>query len=172
MSAPDVLVLNSRPKAAKAAAVPSTLDSARAALGGMGIALALVGWIDWALLWFPLQFGTVEWEFGTISSSFDALPLATIGTAAIVIAALAGAWRRTLLVIGVLSMLAAVSFVLVFGIYLLDVPVLLQGAVEAVRGVMMKAIIKTSSYALLYTATYAWLGVLCVRAFRKMPKNA
>src|SRR5689334_14868275 len=93
MSVSDVLVFGSRVAAGERLEPVRAADAARRVLGAAGLVLAIVGWTDWALLWVPLRFGVVEWEFGTISQSFDALPLATIGTAALVAAALNGGWR-------------------------------------------------------------------------------
>jgi len=34
-----------------------------------------------ALLWYPLQFGSADWEFGTISAYLNGMPLGTLGLA-------------------------------------------------------------------------------------------
>jgi hypothetical protein len=170
MSVSELLILDRRPKAHSADPVRSA-DSARGVLAATGAVLAIVGWVDWALLWVPLRFGTVEWEFGTISASFDALPLATIGSAVFIAAALNGGWRRTLIVAGVVMPLFATGFLLVIGVYLLDIPVLLRDAGEAIRPVLLKAVAKTSLYAVLYTITYAWLALTCWQAVRRIPRG-
>jgi hypothetical protein len=133
--------------------------------------LAIVGWTDWLLLWVPLQFGVVEWEFGTISQSFDALPLATIGTAALVVAALNGGWRRTLTIAGTSALVIGVLLLLVLGVFVLDIPIVLKGVNGPMRPVLVKAMAKTSLYGLLYTSTYAWLGFTCWQAIRRAPRR-
>jgi hypothetical protein len=48
-------------------------------LGWIGLAFALVGGFDLALIWIPLGFGNPEWEFGTVSATLDGLPVTTLG---------------------------------------------------------------------------------------------
>jgi hypothetical protein len=45
----------------------------------MGGAFTLVGLVDLALLWTPLQFGTPGWEFATLSQTFTSLPFTGLG---------------------------------------------------------------------------------------------
>jgi hypothetical protein len=165
MTVSDLLVLDTHKKASRGEIARSPAG-ALGVLAGTSAALALVGWTDWVLLWVPLGFGNVEWEFGTISRSFDALPLATIGTAVFIAVALNSGWRRTLLAAAVATSLLVAAFVLVFGVYLLDLPVLLNGAPGPARMVLFKAVAKTSLYGVLYTVTYAWLCRTCWRAVR------
>ena len=41
--------------------------------------MAVVGMSDLALLWFPMQFGSVGWEFATISRTFTNAPMTMVG---------------------------------------------------------------------------------------------
>lgn len=54
-----------------------------------GIAITLVG-SDLALLWIPARLGTPDWEFGTVSTTLDGMPLGTVGFALIAVGAVAG----------------------------------------------------------------------------------
>jgi hypothetical protein len=166
----DLLILDTRGKTVSAEAAPAATGP-RNVLAVTGVALAVVGWVDWLLLWVPLNFGSVEWEFGTIGQSFDALPLATIGTAALIAAAIGGGWRRTLVVTAGLAFAVAITLGLILAIFLLDIPILLEGAAGAVRPVLLKAVAKTSLYGLLYVTTYAWLGLACLRVVRRAPRG-
>lgn len=170
MTVSDLLILGTRSKEARSEVAPAP-DGARKVLAVTGIALAVVGWVDWILLWVPLNFGAVEWEFGTIGQSFDALPLATLGTAALIAAAISGGWRRTLILTAGVAFAVALTLAVILGIFLLDIPILLQGSANAVRPVLMKAVAKTSLYGVLYVFTYAWLGLTCLRVIRRAPRG-
>jgi len=39
----------------------------------LGLAVAAVGLLDVALLFFPPQWASLDWEFGTVSGAVDAL---------------------------------------------------------------------------------------------------
>ena len=132
----------------------------------MGAMLGVVGWIDLGLLYVPQRFGNAQWEFGTISATFNALPLATLSTAALVTASLFAGWRRW---VGVLTMFVGLVTLLLVGLtalYVLDIPVLLQGATPEIRPILLKSIAKTSAFALVYVAAYVWLGLACWRTLR------
>ena len=130
----------------------------------LGLALALVGWTELALLWHPLHFGSPEWEFGTVSSHFDGLAVATIGLIVFAIGALGLGLRRTVRVLAVVMLLIAFMNVAVYVIYLLDVPLALRGVAPELQPTIWQAMIKASIYAAIYTALYAWAGVYLWRA--------
>ena len=48
-------------------------------LGWIGLVFLVVGGSDFALVWFPLNFGNPEWEFGTVTQSFNGLPILLLG---------------------------------------------------------------------------------------------
>jgi hypothetical protein len=87
-----------------------------AALGG---AFAIVGLTDLALLWWPLGFGNAIWEFGTLSTTFDSVPMWGLGAGLIVFAVLRSArtrpiWVRVLAVACVVVVLIFLVFALVY----------------------------------------------------------
>jgi len=53
-----------------------------------GIAFALVGAIDIGLLWFPLRFGNVAWEYATVGRSLDSIPMPALGLVLVAFGAL------------------------------------------------------------------------------------
>jgi hypothetical protein len=59
--------------------VPSDSSGSWAVLGWIGLAFLVVGGSDFALVWFPLNFGNPEWEFGTVTQSFNGLPILLLG---------------------------------------------------------------------------------------------
>jgi hypothetical protein len=136
-------------------------------VGAAGLTFALIGWTDVLLLWYPLRIGRPDWEFATVSGSFDALPLATIGTVLIVAWLHAGAERLTrrivagLLVVTVLAMCGAlVLFGLSFATGF--------GTVEAeTRWILVRAGAKTSIAAVAYIVLYIVMVRSLMRASRK-----
>lgn len=48
-------------------------------LGWLGIAFFVMSAIDVLLGWYPIRFGSPEWEFGTISATVAALSIPTLG---------------------------------------------------------------------------------------------
>ena len=129
-------------------------------IGGL---LALAGWMDVLLLWIPSNFGRPEWEFGTVSSTFDALPLGTIGVAILIAAAVARGWRRMILVGGVASLVMAVVLVAALVLFALDVPLAWKGVADAYRSALKKAMFKTAILGVIYITLYAVTGVVTLR---------
>ena len=132
----------------------------------LGAALTVVGWTDLALLWFPSNFGSPEWEFGTISGHFDGMPLGTLGLVTLCIAALGLGRRRTARVLAAILMTIAVTLLGIFALYLLNVPVALGGVPPQLVPTIQKAILKTTVFAVTYLALYGWLALYLWRNSR------
>ena len=154
--AKQILLADDKSRAARFEAEQSTLWLILAALG---LTLAVIGWTDLALLWYPLNFGDAEWEFGTISAHYDGLPLGTIGLATSAVAVMALGWRLATRVLSGLFALITLGLVGIFAIYLLDVPVALGGVAPAIVPIIKKAIAKAVVFATVYMAFYGWLSV-------------
>lgn len=133
----------------------------------VGALLLLVGWTDLLLIWYPPQWGSPEWEFGTISTAANAVPLGTIGLAAVIAAGTALGRTRLVLAAGLFAWAAAMFLGALGVIYLLVVPIALRGTPVAAAAVMKVTIVKTSFFLLLYVATYALLGLFAVRRPRQ-----
>ncbi|MFW6201908.1 MAG: hypothetical protein ACOC8B_04975 [Gemmatimonadota bacterium] len=127
-------------------------------LTGLGIALAVIGWTDVVLGWFPLQFGSAEWEFGTISTTFDGLPLAAIGMTLLALGASVVGGRRSRRVAAIGLWTVAAFLATLFAIYVTDLPLALQGAGDSLRSTLLRAIIRTSTFAVVYLSFFSWLG--------------
>jgi hypothetical protein len=135
-----------------------------------GVAIAVVGWTDLALLWYPPQLGNPQWEFGTISAHLNGMPLGTVGLALVAAGAIGEGHRRSAQVVAGVALLVAVSLLAISVIYLLDIPVALRSTPAQARAILTKAIVKAAVYALTYTAFYAWLARLLWR--RTQPSRA
>ncbi|MFW6201383.1 MAG: hypothetical protein ACOC8B_02290 [Gemmatimonadota bacterium] len=133
-------------------------DPAWRILAGLGVALALIGWTDVVLGWFPLQFGSPEWEFGTISATFDGLPLAAIGMTLLALGAAVVGGRRSRRVAAIGLWTVAAFLAALFAIYVTDLPLAWQGAGDSLRSTLVSAIIRTSTFAVVYLIFFSWLG--------------
>jgi hypothetical protein len=126
-----------------------------------GLALAVVGWVDVAFIWYPPRWASVDWEFGSVSGTFDALPLSTIGLTLMAMSAVARGRTVAARVLAALMLFLAVAMVVFVVVLLLDVPVVLRALQEQVRPVMKRSVTKTlaiaASYLVLYTVTGVWL---------------
>jgi len=124
----------------------------------LGAALAAVGWVDLALLWYPIHFGTLEWEFGTASSLFDGLALGTVGLGALALGALGRDWRSLGRWLAIVCIVIAIALLAVYGLYWRDSALVQQYAPPESRPILRKAVLKATLFAAIYVALYAWLG--------------
>lgn len=125
-----------------------------------GAALAVAGWSDVLLIWVPLRFGSSEWEFGTVSTALDAMPLGTIGLALLVMAAMARGWRRRRTALGILAVAVVVGLLASGVLYLLNVPLAWRALSPAGHPTLRKAFVKSGILAATYLVLYgsmAWL---------------
>lgn len=110
-------------------------------LGSLGLAFAVVSLTDVALTFYPLGFGSAEWEFGTATAVMNNLPLAVVG---IGLMGLAGLGRRSALLTGLAELMAGVLALVVLLLAVLFVknlgaatssvtePLLKQGLMESI----------------------------------------
>jgi len=140
-------------------------------MGWLSLALALAGIGDWILAWFPLHFGSAEWEFGTVVSTFAGLPLITVGLAGLLGSAAARGVRWQVVFAGIALLLLALWILAASVIFLLDVPVAL-GAVQGVARIgILKAIAKTGLMAALFFTTYLAIGVAALRFASRLKRG-
>lgn len=132
-------------------------------LGWAGWAFLLIGLLDIGLAWIPLNLGSVEWEFGTITRSFDSLPLPFLGTALIMGSGMARGkiwWGRFAVAV---LILVAVWILLCAVLYGLNVPIALRSVQQPLAAIgIKKAIVRTGLQMGLYLTAaigMAWLGL-------------
>jgi hypothetical protein len=138
-------------------------------LGWVGLAYLIMSLIDLGLGWYPVGFGSPEWEFGTISATMAGLAIPTLALYLILASALAADRTNVARITGFAMMLLAVSIAVLSAIYLTSVPIALK-AVESNPTVHLgleKAIIKS----LMLFAGYETLYILgAMRALRRRPR--
>lgn len=138
----------------------------------LGVALAIIGFTDVALLFFPARWASADWEFGTVSAAFEGLPLLTIGLGLACAATVALGRRMAMGVLAVAQALLSLVLILMLLIFLLDVPVVVRAVDPAMRPTLMKSLVKTGSMAVVYVVLYLTLGIWVVRRMRVTPKAA
>ena len=137
-------------------------------VGAIGLTLLIVGLVDLFLAWWPLRFGSPEWEFGTISATLNNLPVPAMGLALVLAHAVAHERRSQLAAVGVWSA-AVVLFLGVCAVfYALDVPLALRAVQDPVMRRGLKAgVIKGVASLLMYGLFHLWCTVVAFRRFSK-----
>ena len=158
-----VLVNEKSSGSASKVAFEASPDRAAWLLCWIGGLLGLAGLVDVLLLWIPAHLGQPEWEFGTVSSTFDALPLATIGYGILVAAAVSKGWKRTVWVGAVAGLVLAVVLFAALVLFALDVPMAWKGVGDAYRSALGKTVLKTAFMGVLYITLYAVTGWITLR---------
>jgi hypothetical protein len=162
-------LLMDRETPAKAKAVPTTDAVGRtngwriAAVAGLVFGIA--GWTDALLLWYPLGFGNPEWEFATASSTFDAIPLGTIGLVALLAGCIGLGGRKRVLGVSALFAVIAVALFAVYVLFALSVTVAWGAIDPGMRVVLIRAVTKTSVLAFAYIFLYGWLAWIGRQSF-------
>src|SRR5688572_2447486 len=97
------------------------------ALGWFGAIVTLIGLGQLALYFYPaMAFGSPEWEFGASAQLLGALPLPTIGLAALFAAGAGSGSRRGMTALAVFLVLMAVAVFGVLVLFTTVVPMALQ----------------------------------------------
>lgn len=123
-----------------------------------GLVLCGVGIVDLGLAWWPLRFGTAEWEFGMASRTFDSLALGTTGFALLVAAAAARNRPVELRVLAAVSLLLVVVLLGVAMLYALNAPVALSRIPDEARSALTRAMTRTTLFAGMYLVLYGWFS--------------
>jgi hypothetical protein len=144
---------------------------ARAPLTVLALGLAIVGVADAALVWYPPEVGNAQWEFTTITRTFNGLALATIGIGGLAALAIASARRGLIAVLSALCTLAAIAIMVAGVLYLMSVPVALGAAPAALADSLTLAIGKTLLYIVVYLAVYGFLTVYGWRRFNALAER-
>ncbi len=132
-----------------------------------GIFIIVVGWVDILVGWFPLGFGSPEWEFGVVSATVDGLPLSTLGLVATLLGASASGSRWGLWTAAVWAAWVLVVLTVAAVFYALTVPVALGTLGPAgLQGPLGRAVIKTSTLLAVYMCFYGWMELQAFRGLR------
>lgn len=142
------------------AAAPARLGGAWGLLVPAGLTFTLVGAADLALVWYPLGFGSAEWEFGSVTSMLNGLPVLVMGLAFLGMAAVAAGRRWAGRGIATVLVLLALTVVLMGGLYATTVPIALKAAPNPLVALgLKKAIAKTTIQAAVYPVLLLWMAI-------------
>jgi hypothetical protein len=138
-------------------------------LAALGVAFVIIGLTELALLWWPLGFGNAIWEFGTLSTTFDSVPMWGLGAGLIVFAVLRSArtrpiWVRVLAVACVVVVLIFLVFALV---YVTATPEVLRQTPPEAMGAVRRSIAKTLVEIVAYTGVFGLVAVMLWRGVRR-----
>jgi hypothetical protein len=108
-------------------------------LGWLGLAFFVMSGIDILLGWYPLRFGSPEWEFGTISATMSALSIPTLGLYLMLCSAISRERPRVAKVVGIGMIIMGVFLLGLAVLYLTTVPLALKAvATEYMASLNMK----------------------------------
>jgi hypothetical protein len=128
-------------------------------LAGLGVALSVVGGADLLLAWIPQAFGNPEWEFGTVSSTFDGLPVPTMGLILLTGAALVRRSRWAVRALSFVHVGVALLLMAAAVLYLTDVPLALRSIQDpSLRVGLVKAMVKTGVQIVVYPSLFFWVA--------------
>ena len=166
MTAPKIILaeMPKRPAPTKRISVP---EPGWELLGWVGLAFVLIGGVDLVLTWYPAAFGSPEWEFGTVASTLNAMPLPLLGLTMSMAAGLAQG--RVWVARGAsVAMLVFVVVLIVVGIlFITVVPLALQSVANPLaRTGILKVIAKSSVLLVIYPALFCWVALLGFRRTR------
>lgn len=123
---------------------PHTIDRVLGFIRWTGFVFLLLGVTDVGLTWFPADFGNREWEFATVTASFNGMPLVLLGLLLMVVAATVEVKRIWGLLVGMVGMALFGLVIAAVAIWATNLPLVL-GAVEGVvLTSIKKAIFKTA----------------------------
>jgi hypothetical protein len=133
-------------------------------LGLTGAVFFLIGSLNQWLAFVPVHIGSPEWEFGTVSSYLDALPLPALGATLFMASGIAQGKRWMVRTGSVLLVLMAGLILALVVLYATDIPLALKSVSDpAIRLGLKKAIVKALGQGLGYPVVFA---VIAVKAWK------
>ncbi len=142
-------------------------------VGWFGFILTLIGIGQLVLYLYPsMAFGSPEWEYGASAQLLGALPLPTIGLAALFVAASASGNRTGLIVLALLLVLLAIAVFAIFGLFWTVVPMAIRGTPPALREPVYQTIGRSTLSGLGFGVIYLWAAWLAVRQVKRSSERS
>ena len=163
LTAPKIIVNEPTPISRARRAAKGEVPQGWRYLAWVSAVLTAVGIGDIVIAYVPLRFGTIEWEFATIASTFAGLPLISMGLFGLLAAGLALPSSRLVLTAAVLMLLLAGGIIAGFVVFLTDAPIALASVPETVALGIRKAIAKTTLLAVAFALAYLVAAISALR---------
>lgn len=152
----------------KSSAFAGSADLGWAVLWWVGLLFSLVSLADVALAYYPMQWGTMEWEFGTAASTFAGLPLVALGLGGMLATSLVKGKRGWVVAVSVVMVLLALQTLYMLGHFLLDIPIALKSVASPdMRLGIQKASVKTAGLGALFAAAFLIGGIRSLMRVRR-----
>ena len=133
--------------------------------GWMGVVFAAVGLLDLALAWYPFEFGNPQWEFGTVSRTYDTLPITALGLTLLLGSGVARGTRWWVRTVGIVFLLMGLVVAAGLVLYALNIPLALSSVADnelASLGIK-RAVVKALGQGVLYAVAFVVLGISALR---------
>ena len=138
-----------------------------AALGWAALALLVVGGADFLLTWYPPDFGNREWEFGTVTSSLNGLPILLLGIG-LLLAASIQTDRRWWTALAAAAAFVMVLWVLAAAVlWATNVPLALRSVPAELAAGIRKSLVRTTVQVVVYPLVLAYLAMRSIGAMRR-----
>jgi hypothetical protein len=134
----------------------------------VGAAFLAVGLVDLVLLWIPLRFESIAWEFATVGRTLDALPMPVLGLTLLAFGSLRhprsrSMWRRSAAILFTVAAILLCALAALIATSALAV--LAETPPEAMAGIR-RAAIRHSVQAAVYPLCFAVVSFLLWRGNR------
>ena len=138
-------------------------------LGWVGVAFLVVGGFDFLLTFVPARFGNPEWEFGTVTSALNGVPVPLLGATLLLLAAWANESVVGVRLLAALLILWGAAILGLAVIYGLTLPLAMRGFADPNIGLGLKrAIARSLVQLVVYPLVMLWLGVRGLRLARSI----
>lgn len=161
LPAPRILVHS---ETAARASLPLAPEVGWSLLALVGTVFLVVGLTDLGLAWIPARIGNADWEFGTVSRTYENLPLTTLGLALLLGAAAARGSRWLLVIVSIVCLLVAAGLLFAGVLYASNIPLALRTVTDPVpRSGLKRALVKGAVQGTLYPLVFFIIGVRGLR---------
>lgn len=126
----------------------------------MGGVFVLLSILDFGLAFYPVSFGSAEWEFGTATAVMNNFPLATVGVGLIGVAGLGSRTTGLVTLARSLSIFAVVTILVLTVMFGRNLSEAIGSVTDPVlREGLWKAIVRTSIQLVAYLVGFGWFAI-------------
>ena len=137
-------------------------------LGWFGAAVTLIGLGQLLLYVFPaMAFGSPEWEYGASAQLIGALPLPTVGLAALFAAGAGSGSKRGMLLLSLVLVVTALAIFAVLALFLTVVPMAIKATPANMREPIYQTIGRTLLSGIGFGLLYLWAAWLAATQMKR-----